>query len=189
MTAHGTTPTPTGAGRSRWRRLWRHLWRDARHTRRRLDDAACARLAAAIRTSESGHLGEIRLSVEAALPPGYVWQRLTARDRALTLFGKLRVWDTEHDTGVLVYVLLAESAIEIVADRGLRRRVPPTEWDAIVEAMAARLSTGADGRPGALEPALHEAVQRLDALLQRHWPLPDGLAANPDELANVVDRR
>lgn len=189
MTADCTTPAPTAGRPSRWRRLWRHFWRDVRHTRRRLDDDACARLAAAIRDSERAHLGEIRLSVEAALPPGYLWRRLSARARALTLFGKLRVWDTEHNTGVLVYVLLAESAIEIIADRGLRHRVPQAEWDAIVEAMTARLSTGADGRPGALEPALHEAVRRLDALLRQHWPLPDGHAANADELSNVVDRR
>lgn len=183
----GRPPEGPVAG-SRLRRLWRHLWRDARHTRRLLDDAACARLEASIRASEAGHLGEIRLSVEAALPPSYVWRRLSARDRACTLFGKLQVWDTEHDTGVLVYVLLAEASIEIVADRGLRRVVPPAEWAVIVQAMGERLAAGP--RDGALEAALQEAVRRLDLALRRHWPLPEDITApDPDELSNVVDRR
>ncbi|MEP7284026.1 MAG: TPM domain-containing protein, partial [Rubrivivax sp.] len=100
-------------------RLIRHRLLDDTDTRRALDDAALERLAQRVRTSEVRHSGEIRISVEAGLPLGYLWQGLSARDRALTLFGKLRVWDTEANNGVLIYLLLAEHAIEIVADRGL----------------------------------------------------------------------
>ena len=73
--------------------------------------------------SERRHSGEIRVCVEAGLPLSYLWRDATARERAVTMFGKLRVWDTEHNNGVLIYLLLAEHAIEIVADRGLNRHV------------------------------------------------------------------
>jgi hypothetical protein len=112
-------------------RLWRilkHRWLDDTDTRRALDGAALDRLAARVADSETRHSGEIRLSVEAGLPLSYLWQGLGARERAVTLFGKLRVWDTEDNNGVLIYLLLAEHAIEIVADRGLARHVPAAHW-------------------------------------------------------------
>ena len=80
---------------------------------------AVERLRERVAASERRHSGEIRICVEAGLPLSYLWRGLSARDRAITMFGKLRVWDTEHNNGVLIYLLLAEHAIEIVADRGL----------------------------------------------------------------------
>jgi uncharacterized membrane protein len=65
----------------------------------------------------------------------YLWRGLTARDRAITMFGKLRVWDTARNNGVLIYLLLAEHAIEIVADRGLNEHVGTEQWRAIVDGM------------------------------------------------------
>ena len=108
-------------------RVLRHRLLDDTDTRRALDDAAMQRLADRVRRSEARHSGEIRISVEAGLPLSYLWQGLSARDRAITLFGKLRVWDTEANNGVLIYLLLAEHAIEIVADRGLTRHVPQAQ--------------------------------------------------------------
>jgi uncharacterized membrane protein len=163
-------------------RLIRHRLLDDTDTRRALDDAALERLAERVRTSEVRHSGEIRISVEAGLPLGYLWQELSARDRALTLFGKLRVWDTEANNGVLIYLLLAEHAIEIVADRGLARHVPPGHWQAVLEGM------GDAFRAGRYEQGLVQAIEQVEALLLRLFPLAEG-EATPNELPDTVDRR
>src|SRR3954464_6878247 len=93
------------------------------------------RLAQHVARSESQHTGEVRIYVEAGLPMSYLWRGATARERAVAMFGKLRVWDTEQNNGVLIYLLLAEHAIEIVADRGLNSKVDSGEWQRIVERM------------------------------------------------------
>ena len=115
--------------------------------------------------------------VEAGLPVSYLWQDLSARDRAITLFGKLRVWDTEANNGVLIYLLLAEHAIEIVADRGLNRHVDASQWRALITPMRAAF------RQGRFEAGLEEAVAAIDGLLRQHHPLAGG-QPNPDELPN-----
>ena len=106
-------------------RLWRilkHRWLDDRDALRALGADALERLARRVEASERRHTGEIRVCVEAGLPFSYLWRGATARERAVQMFGKLRVWDTEHNNGVLIYLLLAEHRIEIIADRGLARR-------------------------------------------------------------------
>jgi uncharacterized membrane protein len=163
-------------------RVLRHRLVDDTDTRRALDDAALDRLAARVRQSESRHSGEIRLSVEAGLPLSYVAQGLQARERAVTLFGKLRVWDTEHNNGVLIYLLLAEHAIEIVADRGLVRRVPQAQWDTLVAGMREAF------RAGRFEEGLGQAIEAVDALLLQHFPLAPG-QVNPNELSDAPDLR
>jgi len=92
------------------------------------------------------------------------------------------VWDTEANNGVLIYLLLAEHAIEIVADRGLARHVPQGHWDAIVAGMRE------DFRAGRFEPGLMRAIEAVEALLLRHFKAADG-APNPDELPNKPDLR
>lgn len=164
--------------RNRLLRLLKHRWLDERDVRRALDEAALQRIEVRVAASERRHGGEIRVCVEAGLPTSYVWQRLAARDRAITMFGKLRVWDTEANNGVLIYLLLAEHAIEIVADRGLNRHVDHAEWQAIVDGMRAAF------RAGRFEEGLNAAVDAVDALLARHFPATPG-DANPDELPNA----
>ena len=88
-----------------------------------------------VAASEKRHSGEIRVCVEAGLPLSYLWRGATARERAVTMFGKLRVWDTEQNNGVLIYLLLAERRIEIVADRGLNRRVSEAQWQSLLATM------------------------------------------------------
>lgn len=161
----------------RLRRIARHRWWDERDAARALPEAALARIEALVAASERGHGGEIRVAVEAGLPLSYLWADLGARDRAITLFGKLRVWDTEANNGVLVYLLLAEHAIEIVADRGLNRHVDAAQWQALIDPMRAAFHAGR------FEAGLAEAVQAIDALLRQHHPLADG-QHNPDELPN-----
>ena len=111
-----------------WLRILKHSRLDAADTTRLLGAGALQRIEARVAASEAGHSGEIRVSVEAGLPLSYLRRDASARERAVMLFGKLRVWDTEHNNGVLIYLMLAEHAIEIVADRGLARRVDPGEW-------------------------------------------------------------
>ena len=160
---------------NRMLRLLKHRWHDEGDARRALDDAALKRLETRVRQSEAVHSGEIRLVVEPGLPWSYLWKGLSARDRAVTLFGKLRVWDTEHTTGVLIYLLLADRAIEIVADRGVARAVPPLHWSEVVRGM------GAAFRAGRFEEGLAEAIAAVDRVLREHWPLAPG-ASNPNEL-------
>lgn len=90
----------------------------------------------------------------------------------MTLFGKLRVWDTEQNNGVLIYLLLADHAIEVVADRGLARAVAPREWEHLVAGMRELL------RSGRHEEALGQAIGQVSALLERHFP-KDGAAGSP----------
>ncbi|MDO9072196.1 MAG: TPM domain-containing protein [Rubrivivax sp.] len=163
-------------------RMLRHGRGGERELRRALDPEALARLQVAVAGSEQHHSGEIRISVEAGLPLSYVWHDLTARDRAITLFGKLRVWDTEHNNGVLIYLLLAEHAIEIVADRGLVRHVSPAQWDTLVAGMRDNF------RAGRFQEGLAQAVDAVDGLLRRHFPLQPG-QTNPNELPDAADLR
>jgi uncharacterized membrane protein len=163
-------------------RLLRHAWLDESDARRALGDAAVQRLEARVATSERRHSGEIRVCVEAGLPLSYLWNDLTARQRAVTMFGKLRVWDTEENNGVLIYLLLAERAIEIVADRGVARRVPQAEWERLVAGMREAF------RAGRFEEGLAQAIDAVDGLLAQHFPLAAG-AANPNELPDRLDLR
>ena len=160
---------------NRWTRLLKHRWLDETDARRALDDAALARLAERVRHSESRHGGEIRVCVEASLPLSYLWRGLSARDRAVTLFGKLRVWDTEQNNGVLIYLLLAEHAIEIVADRAVARHVGPAQWDALLQTMRDTF------RQRRFEAGLAAAVDAVDALLTQHFAQAEG-SVNPNEL-------
>ena len=131
-------------------------------------------MAQAISEGERRHLGEVRFAVESRLAPGAVWSGLTARQRAHQVFAQLGVWDTEHNTGVLIYVLLAERRIEIVADRGIAARVTAAEWEAICTGMRECYARG-QWRDGSLR-----GIAAIIALLARHFP-GDG-QANPDEL-------
>jgi uncharacterized membrane protein len=167
---------------NRYARILRHRLYDDTDTSRALDNAALERLAARVKQSEARHSGEIRVSVEAGLPLSYLWQGLSARDRAVTLFGKLRVWDTESNNGVLIYLLLAEHAIEIVADRGLTRHVPPGHWQQVLGGMREAF------RARRFEQGLMDAIAAVEALLLQHYPLSAG-ERNPNELPDGVDLR
>ena len=152
---------------SKLARIWRHQWMDEADVRRVLPDAAMERLAARVAASERRHSGEIRICVEAGLPLSYLRRNASARERAVTLFGKLRVWDTEHNNGVLIYLLLAEHAIEIVADRGIDAHVDDAEWAAMAQRM------GAAFREGRFEDGLTQALEEMSALLVAHFPLAE----------------
>lgn len=156
-------------------RFFKHRWLDDTDTRKAVPPDLLERLRRRVAASEKRHSGEIRIYVEAGLPTSYLLRNATARERAVALFGKLRVWDTEHNNGVLVYLLLAEHAIEIVADRGINRHVTPGEWKAIVARM------GAAFREQRFEDGLTQALEEVSALLVAHFPLAPG-QSNPNEL-------
>src|SRR4029453_14847302 len=108
-------------------RLVRPLATGPRLVRRRFRDATMRAIEAEIAASERRHEPEIRFAVEAALHPRAILRGITPRERAVDVFSELRVWDTEHNTGVLIYLLLADRDVEIVADRGAPRGGPPPE--------------------------------------------------------------
>ena len=163
----------------------KHLWLDASDSRRAVPPDMLARLAQRVRASEARHTGQVRVCVEAALPWSYV-SRLSAsttmeqlsRQRAVMLFSKLQVWDTEHSNGVLIYLLLAERTIEIVADRHLDRCVPAQEWAAMTQRMATAF------RQSRFEDGLTQALEEVSALLVTHFPAvagQSGINELPDE--------
>ncbi len=156
-------------------RMLRHRWLDESDTRKAMPPDMVERIARRVAASEKRHTGEVRIYIEAGLPMSYLWRSATPRERAVAMFGKLRVWDTEHNNGVLIYLLLAEHAIELVADRGLARHVPDEEWRAIVARLGAALH---DGR---FEDGLTQALEEVSALLVQHFPASES-EANDNEL-------
>ncbi len=149
-------------------RLFKHRWVDEGFIRRSTSPDVIERLARRVGASEKRHSGEIRICVEEGLPLSYIWRAASARERAVAMFGKLRVWDTEDNNGVLIYLLLAEHAIEIVADRALVARVPHADWQAMVTRMGTALH---DGR---FEDGITQALEEVSALLVEHFPLAEG---------------
>jgi hypothetical protein len=163
-------------------RILRHRWLDAEDAHRALGEGTLERLRERVRASEARHRGEIRICVEAGLPMSYLWRRAPARERAVALFAKLGVWDTEENNGVLIYLLVADHAIEIVADRGLDRLVPQDTWQGIVDGMREAF------RAGQHEAGLAAAVDAVGALLERRFPALAG-ERNPNELPDLPDVR
>jgi uncharacterized membrane protein len=159
-------------------RILKHRWFDETDSHRALDAAALKRLEARVALSERRHSGEIRICVEAGLPLSYLWRHAPPRERALMMFSKMRIWDTAHNNGVLIYLLLAEHAIEIVADRGLARHVDAAQWQQITATMSAAF------RAGQFEAGLNQAIAAVEALLVQHFPLAPG-ETNPNELPDA----
>lgn len=158
---------------SRW---WRHLVWTRGKLARDFPVQALDEIERAITASESTHGGELRFAVEGALEPQEVWAGRTPRERALEVFASLGVWDTEANNGVLIYLLLADRDVEIVADRGYNGRVRPQEWTAVCEAMEQRL------RAGQYLSGVLEGVHAAGALMARHFPAGPG--GREDQLPN-----
>jgi uncharacterized membrane protein len=156
---------------SRLGRIWRHRWSDDTQVRRLLTPELLERVTRRVAASEGRHTGQIRICIEGGLPASYLWRDAKPRERAITLFGKLRVWDTEHNNGVLIYLLLAEHAIEIVADRGIDGKVPDDDWRALARNM------GTAFREGRFEDGLTLALEEVSALLVAHFPRDPGAPA------------
>jgi len=136
--------------------------------RLRFDARVLADIEAAIATLERAHAGELRFVVENALDFAQLRAGCTARARALEQFGLQGVWDTEGNNGVLIYVLLAEQRVEIIADRGIAARVEQSEWDAVCRRVESEY------RAGRFREGSIAAVTGVGELLERHFPAAAG---------------
>lgn len=130
----------------------------------------------AIQQSESHHSGELRFAIENSLASQQIWHGMTSRQRAVEVFSNLKVWDTEENSGVLIYLLLAERTVHIIADRGINKKVTQCQWDSIVQAMQQAFRQG-DFQAGALI-----GIEQITALLTQHFPAS---ADNPNELPDA----
>jgi uncharacterized membrane protein len=134
--------------------------------------ATLARIRDAIAAGERTHAGEVVFAVEARYSPWAVLTGLQVRARAEQVFANLRVWDTRDNSGVLLYLQLAERRVELVADRGIATRVPAEQWQALCAQFAADIASGS------AETAVLACIERLHGLLALHFPAE---ADNPDE--------
>lgn len=140
--------------------------------------ASMQRIADAIADGETRHRGEVMFAVEADLPLPLVLRGVQARQRAEEAFARLRTWDTEANNGVLLYLLLADHRIEIIADRGLRGRVTPEQWQAVCRQIEQGM------RAGERDAAIVTGIDAISALLATHFP-QDGSQPDEDELPNL----
>jgi uncharacterized membrane protein len=145
-------------------RALRHLFATRWGTRRRFTRAVLARIETAIAGVESRHAGEIRFAIETAFDLPDLWYGTTPRQRALQVFGHLGVWDTAGNNGVLIYVLMADRDVEIVADRAIAARVPQADWDAICREMEKHFSAGR------FPEGSEAGVAGVGRLLAAHFP-------------------
>ena len=152
-------------------RIFRHLIAEG-SARRHFPERVLDAIQSAVAAGEQCHQEQVCFAAEGALPLRDLWRGRTPRDRAREAFAHLRVWDTEHNTGVLVYVLLADHAIEILADRGIAAKVPESEWVDICKRMQAHFIAG-DFERGAVE-----GVTAVSDILARHFPADGTARAN-----------
>ena len=148
------------------RRFLRHVAMTPREARRCFPDKTMDSIAAEITASEKRHRGEIAFVVEAELDTGELWRGVGSRARALEVFAAQGIWNTEENNGVLVYVLLADHKVEIVADRGIDRHVGAEGWRAIVDAIDAHF------RDRRFEEGALAGVRAVSEHLERHFPDP-----------------
>jgi uncharacterized membrane protein len=155
------------------RRAWRHWRSNAGDASRAFPPATLAAITDAIAAGEQSHRGEVRLIVEKALPSEAVWAGISNRQRALALFADHGVWDTEENCGVLIYVNLADHKVDIVADRGIARKIEQATWNEICRTMTSNFAQG-KFHDGSLY-----AIEQVNKLLRTHFPA-DG--ARPNQL-------
>ena len=154
-------------------RVLKHLSTPAWVARRPFSAAVLDRIESAVRRSETAHDAELRVALEAGIHLRALLRGQTARQRAIEVFSELRVWDTAHNSGVLIYLQLVDRRIEIVADRGISASVPQQQWDSVCRGMEAAFGEGR------FEQGVLAAIDETTALLARNFPRT---AAKPDEL-------
>ena len=145
-------------------RAWRHLTSSSADAKRAFPETTLSAIGDAITAGEQTHRGEVRLIVEKGLSFDDAWDGVTNRQRALAMFADYGVWDTEDNCGVLIYINLAEHKVDIVADRGIDRKIDSGTWQAVCGTMT-------DGfRKGQFHEATLAAVEQVNALLREHFP-------------------
>ena len=149
------------------KRLLRHLFTDHWAVRRAFPPAAMRAIEKAIGEEERRHSGQLRFAVEASLPLAELLRGVQSRARAVDWFGRLRVWDTAHKSGVLIYLLLADRRVELVADRGIHSKVGTAAWEAICGEMQQEFARGQ------FERGVVIGIRAVSDLLAEHFP-PSG---------------
>jgi uncharacterized membrane protein len=147
------------------KRIARHLMMTHWEVKRAFPPDTLAAIGRAIKASETAHAGEIRFAVEGALDVVPLFRGQSARDRAIDVFSRLRIWDTEHNNGVLIYLLLADRDVEIVADRGIHSKVGTPEWEKICRTMENAF------RQADFEGGVVNGIQAVTQHLIKHFPL------------------
>src|SRR3954467_703758 len=160
-------------------RIGKHLLHHHWWKKRYFPPQVLAAIEQAIKAGEATHSGQVRFVVEGALDGAPLFRNQPARERALDLFGELRIWDTAHNNGVLIYLLLADRDVEIVADRGIDAKVGAEGWEGICRAMEA------DFRSGQFERGVIGGIEAVSRELAKHFP-PQGPHANELPDAPVV---
>ncbi|OKO69904.1 TPM domain-containing protein [Bradyrhizobium sp. AS23.2] len=155
------------------RRIGRHLVQHHWRAKRVFPKAALDRIEQAIARGEATHSGQVRFAVEGALDGAPLFRNQPARERALDVFSHLRIWDTAHNNGVLIYLLLADRDVEIVADRGIDAQVGAERWEQICRAMEAEF------RSGQFERGVIGGIEAVSRELARHFP---SSGPHPNEL-------
>lgn len=149
------------------RRFFKHVVSHRWQVKRHFSDIAFQAIENAIARSEKRHSGEICFVVEAGLHPYEIVYKKTPKKRAIELFGRLRVWDTEHNNGVLIYLLLADRDVEIVADRGIDRHVGHDGWELICHEMELLF------RKGEFELGVMLGIEKIGAVLEKHFSVAE----------------
>lgn len=157
------------------KRFLKHLFTTPACVYRHFSKAALHNIELTIQQSEHLHSGEIRFVVESALHPYALWHKQSPKQRALELFAQLGIWDTAHNNGVLIYLLLADRDVEIIADRGLHNHVGLSGWETICRVMEHEF------RQGQFEAGVIYGIEQTSHLLSQHFPA-HGL--NPNELSD-----
>ncbi len=150
------------------RRIWRHLAMTQGRVNRAFPAAALRAIKQAIKASETAHCGEVRFVVEGALDSAPLFSGQSARERAIELFSQLRIWDTEQNSGVLIYLLLADRQVEIVADRGINAKAGARAWAAICGAMESAF------RQANFEDGVVQGIEAVTRQLTEHFPAGAG---------------
>jgi uncharacterized membrane protein len=158
------------------RRIGRHLLEHRWRERRIFSPKTLARIEAAIKAGEATHAGQIRFVVEGALDGKPLFRNQPARERAIDIFSQLRVWDTEHNNGVLIYLLLADRDVEIVADRGIDAKVGTAGWEKICQEMETDFSAGD------FERGVIKGIEAVSREMATHFPRAAG---GPNELPDT----
>ena len=146
------------------KRIGKHLVEHRWRLRRVFSQAVLDRIEQAIRAGEATHTGQLRFVVEGALDGAPLFRDQSARARALDVFAHLRIWDTEHNNGVLIYLLLADRKVEIIADRGIDARVGETGWQNICRDLEAEF------RRGQFEAGAIKGIEAVSRELAKHFP-------------------
>jgi uncharacterized membrane protein len=149
-------------------RILKHLLEYRWRERRIFTPKVLGRIEQAIRAGEATHSGQIRFVVEGALDGRPLFRNQPARERALDVFSQLRIWDTEHNNGVLIYLLLADRDIEIVADRGINGKVGTEGWEKICAVLEKEF------RAGLFEYGVIKGIQEVSRVLAQHFPKEPG---------------